>query len=443
MRAPDVSGRLDDAGVTSDARAYRGFLAAARPLGSVVAAIVLLGIADSMASSYLVLWASNRAGLDSVQLGIFVSAPAAGSIVASLLAGRRFDRRPSRAYAAIAAIAGAVGYAVLLLTSSFTVMVIVGVILLGTVGAAFPQLFALARVKLAGSAVEGRAAPLLRSGWSLAWAVGPLFGSLLVARIGLGIVLAISSAVLLATALIILTIRVPRGGDASSDAPADAGASSPPAAIGLAPLTASVALFFTSMYAGSVALPLYLTKIMGRPEGDVGLLYSACAIVEVLATIGLALVPTRVSQKLLIVGAMAVFAGYFALTITGRFELVAAGQIARGVGIAVVGAAGIRYFQDLSRAAVGRATSLFANASTTGWLIAGVLAGLSNQFYGYMATLALCGVAALIAAVLFATARVGVRTNATRPTATNAAQHRRRAIAKRPNRDEENGQSVG
>jgi SET family sugar efflux transporter-like MFS transporter len=382
---------------------------AVRALGRVAVAVLLLGIADSMAGSYLVLFAANDAGLSAVQTGVFMSAPAAGSIVASFFAGRGFDRRPSRAYAAVAALAGAAGYAVLLLTSSFALMLAVGVLLLGAVGATFPQLFALARLALAGSAAEHRAAPLLRSGWSLAWAVGPLLGALIVAGGSLRAVLAASAGVLVATAAVVLAAPVPtvgRGDAGRAEAPPPR---HPPAPLAPALLTASVALFFTAMYAGSVALPLYVTRTMDRPASDVGLLYSACAFVEVLAALALALVPARVSQKLLIVGAMVVFAGYFALTVTGSFELVVVGQIARGIGIAVVGAAGIRYFQDLSGAAVGRATTLFANATTAGGLIAGVLAGVSNEYLGYLGTLALCGVAALAAAVLFAGGRVTAR----------------------------------
>lgn len=394
--------------MTFAGRRAAGLLSGLGALGPVAVAVLLLGIADSMAGSYLVLYASTQAGLGAVQLGVFMSAPAAGSIVASFVTGWRFDRRPSRVYAAVAAMAGAAGYAVLLLAHSFALMLVTGALLLGAVGAAFPQLFALARLRLAGSPAEARAAPLLRSGWSLAWAIGPLLGALVVARGGLGVVLAVSAGVLVVTAVAVLAIPVSPRAETRAEAPSGSFMVRP-SLLTLALLTASIALFFTAMYAGSVALPLYVTTTMGRPASDVGLLYSACAIVEVLAAVALALLPANVSQKLLIVGAMAVFAGYFALTVTGRFELVAVGQIARGVGIAVVGAAGIRYFQDLSTATLGRATTLFANASTTGSLISGVLAGLSNHYLGYAGTLVICGVAALVAAALFAATRSAAR----------------------------------
>ncbi len=80
------------------------------------------------------------------------------------------------------------------------------------------------------------------------------------------------------------------------------------------------------------------------------------------------------------------------------------GQVARGVAIAVVGAAGIRFFQEFLAPATGRATTLFSNASTAGSLVAGVLAGAAVRTIGYTAALGLCGVLAAAAVVLFVAA---------------------------------------
>ena len=71
------------------------------------------------------------------------------------------------------------------------------------------------------------------------------------------------------------------------------------------------------------------------------------------------------------------------------------------VGIAIVAAAGIRYFQDLLAPATGRATTLFANASTAGLLVSGILAGVAVEHFGYRATLLLCGVTAALGGVAF------------------------------------------
>jgi SET family sugar efflux transporter-like MFS transporter len=172
-----------------------------------------------------------------------------------------------------------------------------------------------------------------------------------------------------------------------------------------------VVLFFLAMFAGSIALPLYVTRGLHQPDTAVGLLYSACAAVEVVAALALAALPQRVSQRALIAAAMGALAAYFAITVLAHgMALLLLGQVARGIAIAVVGAAGIRFFQEIMAPATGRATTLFANASTAGALLAGVLAGLSVQHWGYLTTLMLCGAAALAGAAVF-----GLATSSHRP----------------------------
>src|SRR4051794_33843794 len=148
-----------------------------RAFGPVGTAVLLLGIADSMVGSYFVLFAADEVGLGPIQVGVLVSAPAVGGIVLSTLLGRRFDRRPTRIYAALAAAAGALGLALMTTTRSFVVLLLVALTLIGAAQAAFPQLFALARVVLGAGTAGQRSAPLLPSAGALAWAVGPLIGA--------------------------------------------------------------------------------------------------------------------------------------------------------------------------------------------------------------------------------------------------------------------------
>jgi predicted MFS family arabinose efflux permease len=240
-----------------------------RTLALLAGAVLLLGIADSMSAPYLVLFAVDQAHLSPLQVGLFASASGVGGIVVSSVLGRRFDRRPTRVHIVTVALAGAIGYALLV--------------------------------------------------------------------------------------------------------------------------------------AGSLALPLFVTRELHQPATALGWLFSACAFVEVLGTLALAGLPARISQRWLIVAAMGLFVVYFVVTLlaSGMGVLLAA-QIARGGAIAIVGAAGIRYFQDVMAPATGRATTLFANAATAGQLVAGVLAGSSLQVLGYRPTLLLCAVIALLGTLIFA-----------------------------------------
>ena len=384
---------------------FTGNRRSVRPFPPLATAVLLLGIADSMVGPYLVLFAADEAGMSPLQVGAFTSATAAGGVVVSVLAARRFDRAPSRAYAAAVAALGALGYLLLPLTSSFPLLLLIAGTLLAAVSAAFPQLFALARVVLGDGPAGQRSAPLLRSGWSLAWAVGPLAGAAVLAAAGFAGVFTAAAVFLVLTALVTLAVPAPRAPEPAAGREQRPPAARPVPTAVVVLLATSVMLFYLAMFAGSVALPLYVTRGLHQPGSTVGLLYSACAAVEVLAALVLARLPAHVRQRGLIAAAMAGFAVFCLLAVLADgVALLVVAHVARGVAIAVVGAAGIRFFQDVLAPATGRATTLYSNANTAGALLAGVLAGLSVQHWGYPATLLACGAVALAGAVTFAAA---------------------------------------
>ncbi len=359
-----------------------------------------------MVGSYAVLFAADEVGLGPVQVGVFASAPAVGGILVSPLLGRRFDRRPTRRYAALVAVVGALGLCVMAVSRSFVVLVVVALMLMGPLSAAFPQLFSLAHVVLGDGAAGRRSVPLLRSQWSLAWAIGPLLGAAVLARSGYPALLLAAATTLLLTAA--LTLTVPRPSTPAANADRDEppstqeAPSAPMGRLPLALLVAAVAAFFTAMYAGSVALPLFVSRALHQPDSSVGVLFSVCAAVEVVAALALAALPPRVGQRALIIAGMVAFVVYFGVTVVARgMPLLLAGQVARGVGIAIVVAAGIRLFQEALAPETGRATTLFSNTSTAGSLVAGILAGAAVRAVGYTGALALCGGLAVLATVLF------------------------------------------
>jgi MFS transporter, SET family, sugar efflux transporter len=123
------------------------------------------------------------------------------------------------------------------------------------------------------------------------------------------------------------------------------------------------------------------------------MLFSLCALVEIPAA--LALVPPGVRLEPLLLAGMALFVVCFAVAALSQgLPALAVAQVARGAAIAVVGALGITYFQDLVPGRAGRATAIFANTATTGSMVSGVLAGATAQLAGYRATFALWGVLA-------------------------------------------------
>lgn len=98
-------------------------------------------------------------------------------------------------------------------------------------------------------------------------------------------------------------------------------------------------LFFTAMFAGSLALPLFVTRNLHLPATRVGVLLSVCAAVEIVATLVLAALPEKTSQRWLICGAMVLMGAHFPVILLaqGTAGLLVA-QLGRGVAIAFVGA---------------------------------------------------------------------------------------------------------
>jgi SET family sugar efflux transporter-like MFS transporter len=371
--------------------------------------VLLLGIADSMIGPYLVLFGADEAGLSPLQVGVFLSLMSLSGLAVSTWLGRRYDRSPSRWPAFVAVAAPAVGYLALTTTVSYPLLVLIGVGLLGAGMAAFPQLFTLARTHLdrSGGRAVRHGTPALRSTWSLAWAIGPMIGAAVLSTRGY-------DGLMLCTALAFALVAVPLlvlGGTPARTRPDDVRADDAdrPTRRMLLP-AASFTLFHTAMLAGSVVLPLYVTRTLDRPDGDVGLLFSVCALVEIPAALATMLLPARIAKRPVILLGMLLFTAYFVLVaISSGMVMLIATQVTRGVALAVVGALGITYVQDLAPHATGRATTMYANTLTVGSLVSGVLAGATAQALGYRPALLLCGLLAAGGCACLAAARTAGR----------------------------------
>jgi MFS transporter, SET family, sugar efflux transporter len=363
------------------------------PFLALFAAILLLGIADSMVNSYIVLFGADVAGLTPLQIGVWSSVFAVGGITIGWWLGRQFDRRPARAYAIVVTLLGAAGYLLLPQVTSFPVLLLMAATVLGALGAAFPQFFTLARAVLGETAAGRRSAPLLRSAWSLAWAVGPLLGALVLSHGGYSWLMWTGAGFLAAAALAVLVVPRPGPVGVTARTPGDTPVL----------LTVGVTLFFAAMFGGGLALPLFVTRALHQSPASIGVLFSACAAAEVLATLALAAVPARVGQRTVILGGFAAMVGYYVLTVVSAgLPMLLVAQAFRGIAIAIVGTAGIRYFQDLLAPATGRATTLFANSATAGLLVSGIVAGVAVEHLGYRAALVLSGVTAAVGGIAFA-----------------------------------------
>lgn len=366
--------------------------------------VLLLGIADSMIAPYLVLFGADRAHLSPLQVGVFLSVIAVSGLLVTSWLGRRFDHGAGRWPALAAVLAPAAGYLALSTTTRYALLLLIGAGLLGAGLAAFSQVFALARTHLqrASGGAPGRGTLALRSVFSLAWAIGPILGSAALAWRGYGGLLLLTAlAFALIAAPLLLLGPTPVTPRAESQARTPSGTPRPVLLVAV-----SFMLFNTAMCAGSVALPLYVTRTLALTDQDVGLLASVCALAEIPAALGLILLPDRIRRQRVILLGMLLFVAYFVLVpVSSSMPLLIAAQVARGAAIAAVNALGITYIQDLMPEATGRATALFGNAFITASLVSGLVAGATAQTLGYRAALLLCALISAAGCLLLITAR--------------------------------------
>jgi SET family sugar efflux transporter-like MFS transporter len=376
-----------------------------KPFVPLLIGVLALGIADSMVGPYLVLFGADQAGLSPLQVGVFMSLISVSGLAVSTWLGRRYDRSASRWPAVLAVTLPALGYAAMTSTTTYAVLLLIAAGLLGAGMAAFPQLFTLARTHLDHSGDDaGRRTPALRSVWSLAWAAGPLIGAALLAAGGYHRLLYVTALAFGAVALpLALLGRTPQPRRPRDGAPERAGPTRP-----MLLAAGAFTLFHTAMLSGSVVLPLYLTRTLDRPDGDVGLLFSVCALVEVPAALAVMLLPARSPKRRIIAPAILLLGAYFVwVSVSTSMPMLIGTQVARGIAIAVVGSLGITYVQDLAPHATGRATTLFANTLTVGSLISGILAGATAQALGYRPALLVCAALAAAGCSLLAVTRSG------------------------------------
>jgi SET family sugar efflux transporter-like MFS transporter len=108
-------------------------------------------------------------------------------------------------------------------------------------------------------AVRTDGTPVLRSAWSLAWAIGPLAGSALVAGPGYSWLLVGTSCgfYLVVVAVLGLDAHLPQ-----TSPPVEAAMERPLTSQSLALSITGFTLFHVAMFSGAVALPLYVTQVL-------------------------------------------------------------------------------------------------------------------------------------------------------------------------------------
>ena len=234
-----------------------------------------------------------------------------------------------------------------------------------------------------------RGVAALRMTSSVAWAIGPALGAVLVGYRGYpGVFLGAAGCIVVALATLVMSgiWRLPAS--AKTAAMVDI-VSVPKGRAALA--VGSIGLFHMAMFMGSIALSITAVERLGGNESDVGLLFSLCAALEVLVMGCFVIRPTRGSRKLWMVSGFALFALYFvALIAFPTLAMAYWAQIPRAVAIGIVSVVGMIYLQSLMPSRVGLAAALFSNAVSVGAIFSGALTGPWASAFGYASVFGFC-----------------------------------------------------
>ena len=351
---------------------------------------IFVGFADSLSLPYMVLFFVDEAGMSPLSLSAVLTARALSSIVFSMAFGARIDKRASVGPLGLALAGSAIGYALLGMTTDFIALMIIAALPVAIGAAAFSQSIALAKRNFSAASPHtvNRAIGVLRASWSLAWAVGPAIGAIL---IGIGgfrgafFGSAASAAVGLVTlAFVRRRVTLADAGHAHGPKPANVGP-----AITLA--FGALALFYTAMFLGQIPLPIVLTTSLGGVERDVGITMSLCAALEIVVMGALIWKPLQRRERMAIVVGFASFIVYFiALALARSVGEVFWAQIARAISIGLVTYLGIGFLHSLMPHRAGAAAALFSNSGQLGSVLAALSVGGLAKAFGYASIFVVC-----------------------------------------------------
>lgn len=380
-------------------------LGGVRGYGLLATAMGLLGVAMSASAPYLALYFTTDVGLTAGEFGLLMAVAAVSGVVVSTLVARASDRlEERRGLIALAAVAGAVEMLAFLVVRSFVPLLVVTALLAAAAAPSMPQIFAAAHDTVADSGgVEPTfAASALRSLFSLGFVLGPLTGAAALAVAGYRGVLLVSAAFSLLVGAVAWQLPRPRAD--RPELPPRVQASPPPrpAASVLWPFAAFFLLFVTS-WIYQLDMPLYLVHTLHGRAGDVGVMVSFSAALEIPLMIGLGALAGRLTSATLVVwGCLAGGAYYLLIALTTHLWVMFAGQVVEATFISLLMGIGIGYFQDRLPQAAGVATTVYSNAQSTARVVGSLAGGFLAQTVGLREVFWICLALALAAFALLA-----------------------------------------
>lgn len=366
----------------------------------VTGAVLMLGLATSLAGPYMSLFAVQWVGMSPLQLGIFLTLNALSAVGVSTVLSRRSERADRKPLVLLTLAAGVLAYLALSAVHSVWSVWLTGVLLLSLSAAAFPQVFALARAGFAGAPgdLPERAVTLLRSVFSFAWVVGPGVGAAVLSLWSYRGVFLFAALCYALAALPLLRVRSPGPPPAPATSAVVAALTAPPPPRTLGGAFAAFVLYGMAMQMGMAMFPLFVTETLSGSKGQVGFLIGLCALLEIPVMLLFVLKRRLPRLDTLIKLGLGLFGVHFLLIYfaQGLPALIAA-QALRAVVLAILAGLGMAYFQQLMPGRFSAATTTFSNSSILGGMLSGITAGIWAQAFGYRPVFLLCALLSVAA----------------------------------------------
>jgi len=373
----------------------------------------LLGLAYSFVSPFISMFGTREVGMSSLRFGVFMATTAISGIVLGTTLAHYSDTRISRRRMLLAGsflgILGYIGYA---LVRDFTLLLIIGSLVLGVSGTTFSQVFALAREYLGRSAIEPRQTAFymnaFRMFFALSWTVGPAIASWIMMGYSYrGIFLCAAAVFFLFFMVVLIGVPVEPKKSAISSTKRANSIWQVLRRIDVLAHFVGFVLVFASGTIGMMNLPLLVLNVLGGTEYNVGIIYSVAPIFELPLMFYFGLLATRMDPARLIrLGVIIAIAYYGLLSLVQAPWHIYPLQFLSAATVAVTSGVAITYFQNYLPHHPGSATNLYSNATRIGSTVGYLLFGTLAWNFGHRAVFVACtGFTVLALALLAVPAR--------------------------------------
>ncbi|MEX3019988.1 sugar efflux transporter SetB [Kluyvera sp. STS39-E] len=344
----------------------------------------LTGIAGALQTPTLSLFLSNEVHVRPAMVGFFFTGSAVIGIFVSQFLASYSDKRGDRKNLIVfCCLLGVLACMLFAWNRNYFILLFVGVFLSSFGSTANPQMFALAREHADKTGREAvMFSSIMRAQVSLAWVIGPPLAYALAMGFGFT-TMYLSAAVAFVVCGVMVRFFLPtmRKEQATVSGGIQAPRSNRKDTL-LLFVICTLMWGTNSLYI--INMPLYIINELHLPEKLAGIMMGTAAGLEIPTMLIAGYFAKRLGKRLLMrIAAVAGLLFYIGMLTFSSPMLLLAMQLLNAIYIGILGGIGMLYFQDMMPGQAGSATTLYANTSRVGWIIAGSLAGVVAEIWNY------------------------------------------------------------